>query len=85
MLLESFKKRLKGLAADTFQQVLSDARVKFLDRKYKGVQWSNIFNALTQDDRIDKMIDYYGRDGWTQLLEVLDDACKTHTPHGLVQ
>ena len=82
---KAFQGRLRGLAPDTFDQVLTDAQAAFLDRNWMSVRWDKILAASSQDDKIAKLMEYHEKDGWTQLLEVLDKVCRHYTGQGLAK
>lgn len=80
---KELRARLKGIASEVLNQVIRDTKDAVLDADCNAIAWDIIFVQATQDDKIDKLIDHFEREGWDVLLKALDEAVKDATGNSL--
>ena len=81
---KEFRARLRDIAPDVFNRVIRDAKDTVEDEGCNSIAWANVLVQPTQDEKIDKLLEHYGRDGWDVLLKALDGAVKDATGRSLM-
>ena len=83
MTRKEFRTRLEGIGPDVFNRVIRKAKDAVLDAGCNAIAWDAVAAQATQDDKIDKLLDHFGKEGWDVLLKALDEAVKDATGNPL--
>ena len=73
---KEFRLRFNKIAPDMFDRVLRDAEETLQDAHYGAISWDKILEKNTVEERIDKLLEYFEKEGWVKLYDSLNDAAR---------